>query len=402
VADRPKIVEAKTWKEASLEERASLAIAKTCSEGPEPATKASDGEPVERALWWTVSTEQRDRDGDRIPVSGWDLKAFKTNPVVPWAHNYADLPVAKALEVVVDKEKGRLRMLKQFTTKEQNPFGAMVHELARDGFLKAASVGFIPTESEEDPETKDDPNPYRRGWIHKKKELLESSIVVVPSNPGALQQAKSVNGIDLTPYVAWAEKLLDEHHGEAGLWFPRKSIEQIRSIVVPSKPTVIVEQPALPFAEERTHAGPAEPATDPTPAPVPPSADERREPPDAEPTTSPDAAPSANPPAEDKPADARSLETQIAELTATVAELSKTVAQLAVKMATQATGDTSNTDEIALELSDETGADPLDSLYVLSVDEERDEQPDNNTGDDGIEIDLASIPRLVGEVLGTP
>ena len=55
-----------------------------------------------------ASTEDEDRDKDIIRQDGWDLKNFKKNPVVPWSHNYWDVPVAKSLKTWVD------RLLKSF------------------------------------------------------------------------------------------------------------------------------------------------------------------------------------------------------------------------------------------------------------------------------------------------
>ena len=221
-------------------------MVKTHASDPEPATKGPKGEePTERALWWTVSSEAKDRDNDVLTIGGWDLKNFRKNPVVPWAHNYTDLPVARAVQIEIDNEKKRLRMLKQFPTRDEYAFADTVFQLASKKYLKAASVGFIPQEWEQMPEEKDEPA-YRRGFIHRKKELLESSIVVVPSNPTALQEAKSIHGIDISPYVEWAEKILDGEVG-AGVWIPRKTVEEVIAVVRP-KASVII--PSAPLEKE--------------------------------------------------------------------------------------------------------------------------------------------------------
>lgn len=223
-----KIVDATEWKKASEAERASLGICKSHSDTVEVATKKSDGEPVERALWWTDSTEQRDRHGDRIVVAGWSTKNFEKNPVVPWAHNYSERPVAKAIEVIkeVGGKKARLRTLNVFPTREEYDFADSVYQLAKNGFLSAKSVGFIPLEWESDPEDKSE-DEWMRGRLYTKCELLESSIVVVPSNPGALQQARTL-GIDVGPYVPWVEKLLDE---KEVFGIPRSVLEQVHAEV---------------------------------------------------------------------------------------------------------------------------------------------------------------------------
>lgn len=382
--NRPRIVEAKTWKSANAAERSTLAIAKSfADDSVELATKGSNGEPVERALWWTVSTETRDRDNDVITVSGWDLKSFKKNPVIPWGHNYSEPPIGMALETVVDTEKKRLRMLKQFAPAEVHPFAAMIFELAKQKYIRAASVGFIPREFEPDPEQKDDEPAWRRGYVHTKKELLESSIVTVPSNPTALQEARAVHGIDLTPYVEFAEKILDGERGP-GLWVPRKSVEELIAIVRPHKPTVIVE--------ERTHAGPHAPATD--PAPVPPVADERQTPATETPPPVPGAV--STPSLEERMA---ALETTHSDLRAALDGVTKAINDLKsaveAKSTTPAPTEPSVTGEAIIEIADEPAA---DDLYVLSVDEERDAEPDDTR--DLLEIDESIFQRTVTEVLG--
>ncbi len=212
-------VESSEWKATDEEGRNDLALVKAVSGDPEPIdAKAADGE--DRVIAWTVSDEGVDRDGDIIRQAGWDLKNFRKNPVVMWAHQYREPPIGRATKVWIDKEgkSPRLRMLKQFTSQEENPFGYMIYNLAKSKFLRTASVGFIPREFE--------PQEEGRGLFFKKAELLESSVVPIPSNPRALDEAKGVAGIDLTPYVEWAEKLLDGEYGP-GLWVPRAKVEEV-------------------------------------------------------------------------------------------------------------------------------------------------------------------------------
>ena len=52
----------------------------------------SDGD---RILSFVGTTATRDRMGDEIAVSGWDLKHYKKNPVFLWAHNYSELPIGR-------------------------------------------------------------------------------------------------------------------------------------------------------------------------------------------------------------------------------------------------------------------------------------------------------------------
>lgn len=254
-------VDSTEWKAAEEGERDSLALVKSFAGDPEPIdAKAADGE--DRVIAWTVSDEGVDRDGDIIRQGGWDLKNFRKNPVVMWAHQYREPPIGRATKVWVDKDgkSPRLRMLKQFTSQEENPFGFMIYNLAKSKYLRTASVGFIPREFE--------PQEEGRGLFFKKAELLESSVVPIPSNPRALDEAKSVKGIDLSPYVQWAEKLLDGEYGP-GLWVPRAKVEEVFKMSSESSATFVVEVPS----ETETHSTEApevktaEPAAEPD-APV--------------------------------------------------------------------------------------------------------------------------------------
>ena len=147
-----------------------------------------------------ASTDQVDREGDTIDQNGWRLENYRANPVVPWVHDYSQPPVARALETEVDDE-GRLVQQWEFTPRDLYPFGHMVGRMYELGFLNAASVGFDPEEWKFIDE---------RGGLHfEEQELLESSGVVVPANPGALELARDA-GIDTEPMREWTERMLDQ------------------------------------------------------------------------------------------------------------------------------------------------------------------------------------------------
>lgn len=240
----------------------SLLLRKFTSEGVESSTsndfiskflkeQGLDKLP-ERTLAWTVSTEARDRDNDRIMQSGWDLKAYLKNPVVMWSHDYSLPPIGRSIATWiegVDKTKGRnspaprLRMLKQFTSQDENPDGFKIFKLAEAGFIKTASVGFIPREAEPDPEFKVGENeeaPFLTPLLFRKQELLESSVVSIPSNPEALQSAKSVCGVDPNFLKPSIEQLLDEANY---IYASRKHLEDVYRVFskfyMPTSSTII-------------------------------------------------------------------------------------------------------------------------------------------------------------------
>jgi hypothetical protein len=74
-----------------------------------------------RTATFTVSTGAVDRDNDTIAPDGWDLKDYKKNPVVLWAHNPSIPPIGKSSGTSV--KDGALVSTATFAAKE-------VHELA--------------------------------------------------------------------------------------------------------------------------------------------------------------------------------------------------------------------------------------------------------------------------------
>ena len=138
----------------------------------------------ERSFLAVASTEDIDRDNDRIMAAGWDLGNFLKNPVVPWAHRYGEPPVARASEVFI--QDGKLMFRPKFPTKGEYEFADTVWKLYRGGFLRSFSVGFMPKRYEIVEREKG-----RRGYDYLEQELWEISACTVPSNPNALVAAKT-------------------------------------------------------------------------------------------------------------------------------------------------------------------------------------------------------------------
>jgi HK97 family phage prohead protease len=154
----------------------------------------------DRTLRFIGTTAARDRMGDEIPLSGWDFKAYRKNPVVQWAHDYSALPIGKATKI----EKTEIGGGKQgwtfdvkFAPEEANPVAEQCYKLAKGGFLNAVSVGFqshkskwIEEEDEDKAQRMKEKPDQRPGKVFLKKELLELSLVPVPANAEALQVAR--------------------------------------------------------------------------------------------------------------------------------------------------------------------------------------------------------------------
>jgi len=152
-----------------------------------------------RKIDFTISTGAVDRDRDTLKVEGWRLDNYRKNPVVLWAHLSRELPIGRAESVGISA--GVLKARTEFVPAEDYPFADTVYRMLRGGFLRSVSVGFIPDFE------KAVFVPTRGGFDFGGQELLEFSVVPVPSNPEALVDAKAA-GIDVGPVTSWCERFL--------------------------------------------------------------------------------------------------------------------------------------------------------------------------------------------------
>lgn len=128
--------------------------------------KASDADFVAVA-----STGTEDRHGEIVSVDGWDLKAFKANPVLLWAHDHNEPAVGVATKTWVDKTGKNPALMIKGKFHEYTDKARAIKQMVEDGIIKTMSVGFRPTEMD--------------GNTYTKQELLEVSFVNVPANSQA-------------------------------------------------------------------------------------------------------------------------------------------------------------------------------------------------------------------------
>lgn len=148
-----------------------------------------------------ASTASEDRHGEVVSVDGWDLKNFKKNPVLQWAHDHTEpaIGVAKNIKVEGTGKKARLVFEPVFhdLTDKARALKAMVEA----GILNSFSVGFRPLEVD--------------GNVFTKNELLEISLVNVPANPDArlmAYKALEAKGLDtsvLGEIKAWTDEVAE-------------------------------------------------------------------------------------------------------------------------------------------------------------------------------------------------
>ena len=84
----------------------------------------------------------KDRDGEVIKASGWELDNYKKNPIVLWAHDYASPPVGKAISVKISK--GQLIFQVKFADAETYPLPIPYISSSRAAFsMQPLLVSFL-------------------------------------------------------------------------------------------------------------------------------------------------------------------------------------------------------------------------------------------------------------------
>jgi HK97 family phage prohead protease len=157
----------------------------TAGVGVELPARAIRASEENRTVRFVLSDESIDRMGDTLAVDGWELSAFRRNPVVLWAHLSSEPPIGKMVNIFTSGD--RLLGDVKFAEPDVYEFSDQIFRLIKSGYIRAGSVGFAPLDW-----TFSDDRPY--GIDFHRQELLEFSIVPVPANANALvvQAVKSL------------------------------------------------------------------------------------------------------------------------------------------------------------------------------------------------------------------
>lgn len=151
-----------------------------------PVDKARGDADPDAPMRFVASDESRDRYGDIIRQSGWDLTAFKRNPVALFGHKHDEI-IGKISHVAVEGKK----LMTELSLAEAGtgPVVDYVRALVRQKLLKAVSVSFLPLDWQY---LRDEKKDEVIGYEFLKQELLEISLVSVPANAQALELARSL------------------------------------------------------------------------------------------------------------------------------------------------------------------------------------------------------------------
>jgi hypothetical protein len=152
-----------------------------------------------RTVEFVISDESRDRHKTVIPARAWKLERFNQNGIVGYQHdlygNGFEKPdpddVIGAGEAFIENGKliGRVR----FEKKENNSKADKIFNKVLDGILRATSVGFIETKPGKWGEGEEARTGKKPTYYFEEVELLEFSIVNIPSNPNAVKRSFAEN-----------------------------------------------------------------------------------------------------------------------------------------------------------------------------------------------------------------
>ena len=131
----------------------------------------------------TIAANENVRQPPDLDFKGLSTENYLRNPVVMWAHDSmgrspsGGLPIGRTLKLHRPKDG---QIIAEFEFLDDDPFAQRVKNAWDKGFLRAASISWIPVESV----------PVGDGrWRDTRSDLLEWSIVSVPADPEALREA---------------------------------------------------------------------------------------------------------------------------------------------------------------------------------------------------------------------
>lgn len=159
----------------------------------------------DKVFTFVASTSDPDRHGTVLNAKGWKLENFRANPIIGYMHNvYGNLSSPDDPDDVVGRgEKIYLNendeLILDMVFDQENEKARKIQSKVERGFLRTVSVGFIEVGEGRrgDKEKNEDPKLY----YFEGQELLEVSIVNIPSNPSAKKKTLRGNTFDALRYI---------------------------------------------------------------------------------------------------------------------------------------------------------------------------------------------------------
>lgn len=164
-----------------------------------------------RKVTFIASTYAKDRHGTVVNQKGWDLERFNSNPITGYQHNvYGDaMCTAPDPDDVLGParayvEGDNLMVEIDFETADLNPKADKIFRKVKNGSLRAVSVGFMEKGKGKYGEGNEARGMENETYYFEGQELLEVSVVNIPSNPEALKKSFRDSTANAIGYIAKA------------------------------------------------------------------------------------------------------------------------------------------------------------------------------------------------------
>jgi len=158
-----------------------------------------------RTIEFVISSNAKDRHGTRMNMDNWQLDNFNNNPIIGYQHNVygggmCDPPnpddvigkgsawIENSNNTKGNEEKKLLIGAVTFETADINPKADKIFKKVLFGSLRAASVGILPIGEGRFGDGNEAPGESNETWYFAGQELLEFSIVNLPSNTEAMKR----------------------------------------------------------------------------------------------------------------------------------------------------------------------------------------------------------------------
>jgi hypothetical protein len=159
-----------------------------------------------RKIEFIISTDDKDRHGTVLNMDNWSLKNYRANGIVGYQHDVygswsgddnPDKVIGKG-RVFIEENEGKKQLIGEVefegTESTGNELAEKIFKKVKFGSLKATSVGFTPLRDKEGKSGtfgrmgEDGKITEKDTFFYYGQELLEFSIVNIPSNPKAMKR----------------------------------------------------------------------------------------------------------------------------------------------------------------------------------------------------------------------
>jgi hypothetical protein len=154
-----------------------------------------------RTIPFAISSGKRDRHGTVLNIDGWKLDSYKKNPIIGYQHHVGsgslfsepnpDFIIGKSVNIYFEGNGSNKKLISDcmFEPGEINPLAEKIFQKCIFGSLRSASVGFVPLGLGHYGEGSERRGGEEETYYLEGQDLLEWSIVSIPSNSDAVKKS---------------------------------------------------------------------------------------------------------------------------------------------------------------------------------------------------------------------